>query len=94
MKRISYTSHLELRLRIREIPHDLPREIYHEAKERYFDSATGKFVAVSFVKYKGKVREFSLVYEETEEEIRLITIHPLKTYQKLGRIQSKRCQKL
>jgi len=81
-------------LRIREIPYTLPKEIYYEAKERYFDSATQKLVAVSFAKYRGKIREFSLIYEETEEEIRLITIHPLKTYQKLGRIQSKRWKKI
>ncbi|MEK7542419.1 MAG: hypothetical protein AAB524_01830 [Patescibacteria group bacterium] len=55
MKRISYTQHIELRLRI---------------------------------------REFVVVYEETDQEVRLITIHPLKPYQKFGRIQSKRWQKL
>lgn len=94
MKRISYTSHLELRLRIREIPYDLPKKIYYDAKERYFDNATGKFIAVSLARYKSKVREFAVVYEETEQEIRLITIHPLKTYQKFGRIQSRRWQKI
>ena len=94
MKRISYTAHLEFRLKIREIPYDLPNEIYQKAEERYFDNATGKFVAVSSAKYKNKVREFAVAYEEKGDEVQLITIHPLKTYQKFSRIQSKRWQKL
>ena len=94
MKRVSYTAHLEFRLRIREIPYDLPRKIYNESEERYFDKATQKLIAVASVKYKDKIREFVVAYEETEEEVRLVTIHPLKSNQKFSRIQSKRWQKL
>jgi hypothetical protein len=94
MKRVSYTPHLELRLRIREIPRDLLRKIYERAEERYLDNATGKFIAVSAAKYKDKLREFAVIYEEEGEEIRIITIHPLKPYQKFSRLQSKRWQKL
>lgn len=94
MKRISYTQHLELRLKIREIPYNLPEEIYEQADERYFDTVTKKLIAVSSASYKNKVREFAVVYEESEQGVRIITIHPLKTYQKFSRIQSKRWQKL
>jgi hypothetical protein len=61
MKRIFYTTHLEFRLKIREIPHDLPEEIYAKAKERYLDNATGKFVAVASARYKNKTREFAVI---------------------------------
>ncbi|MDP3948829.1 MAG: hypothetical protein Q8Q17_02680 [bacterium] len=94
MKRIYYTPHLELRLELREIPYNLPKNIYQTSKERYFDTETQKLIAVKLVKYKNKIRELAIIYEETEKEIKLITIHPLKIYQKLSRIKSGRWQKL
>lgn len=94
MKRISYTSHLELRLKLREIPYDLPRKIYETAKERYFDSATRKLTAVQKVRYKGEIRDFVLVYDEYDQDVALITLHPLKIHQKVSRIKSGRWQKL
>jgi len=33
MKRINYTAHLELRLKLRDIPYDLPAKIYKSSKE-------------------------------------------------------------
>ena len=32
---IIYTDHLRLRMKLRGIPHELPKKIYLEAKERY-----------------------------------------------------------
>lgn len=37
MKKVRYSSHLIARIRIRKIPFDLPRKIYSEADEYYFD---------------------------------------------------------
>lgn len=94
MKEIYYTEHLKLRLKFRKISEDLPKDIYLMAKERYFDTATKKSVAVKRVKFGGKLKEIALIYEETSLSVNLITIHPLKQYQKLNRIKSKRWQKL
>ncbi|MBU4299409.1 hypothetical protein KJ636_05195 [Patescibacteria group bacterium] len=94
MKEINYSQHLILRLKLREIPYYLPREIYQTSKEHYFDKETLKRVATKEVKFKGKLREIAVIYEETNEQINLITIHPLKTYQKISRIKSGRWQKV
>lgn len=94
MKKIVYASHLLLRLKLREIPYLLPKKIYQTSNEHYFDKETLKKVAVKEVKFKGKLREMAVIYEETNDQINLITIHPLKNYQKIQRIKSGRWQKI
>lgn len=94
MKEIFYTAHLELRLKLRGIPYDLPRKIYLTAQERYFDRETQKAVAVKRVLYKSKKREMMVAYQEEEGATYLITVHPLKEYQKISRIKSGRWQKI
>ena len=94
MRNIIYSSHLMLRLRLRGIPYHLPKKIYQTSKEHYFDTITLKKIAIKEVKYKNKLREMAVVYEEIDNQINLITIHPLKKYQKISRIKSERWQKL
>ncbi|MBI2514772.1 hypothetical protein HYV91_01100 [Candidatus Wolfebacteria bacterium] len=91
---IVYTEHLELRLKLRQIPYGLPKKLYLTAYERYFDRDTQLLIAVKEVKYKNKQREFALIYKRKINEVILITLHPLKPYQKLGRIKSGRWQKV
>ncbi|MEA3344147.1 MAG: hypothetical protein U9Q16_00470 [Patescibacteria group bacterium] len=94
MKKIIYSQHLILRLKIREIPYSLPKRIFQTSKENYFDRETLKKIIVEEIEFKGKYREIAVIYEETDEQINLITIHPLKSDQKLSRIQSGRWQKI
>ena len=94
MKKIVYSSHLILRLKLREILYSLPKKIYQASKEHYFDKETLKKVSIKKVKFKKKIREMAVIYEEINNQINLITIHPLKNYQKLSRIKSGRWQKL
>lgn len=94
MQEIIYTQHLKLRLSLREIPYSLPKKIYQTSKQRYFDKETFKKVAIKKVKFKNKLREMAVIYEEINNQINLITIHPLKNYQKISRIKSGRWQKL
>jgi hypothetical protein len=94
MKKIVYSLRLILRLKLREIPHSLPIKIYQTSKERYFDKETQNKVAIKKVKFKNKLREMALIYNEKNEEVILISIHPLKKYQKIDRIKSGRWQKL
>jgi hypothetical protein len=89
-----YSKHLIFRIRVRNIPYSLPKEIFTDYKERYFDNLTKKHIAVKRVVYKGKSREFMVAYEINISEIRLITNHPLKFHQKFNRIKSKRWRKL
>jgi hypothetical protein len=94
MKKIVYSPHLIFRLKLREIPYFLPRKIYQTSKEHYFDTETQKKIAVGKTRYKNKLREMAVIYEEMNDQIILITIHPLKKYQKLNRIKLGRWQKL
>ena len=77
-----------------DITRDFPQEIYLNGDERYFDVLTDKFIAVKRMKYHGKSRELVVVYEEKGNEAHLITIHPLKEYQKEARIKSGRWSKI
>ena len=92
--RIVYTDHLRFRMKLRGIPQGVPVEIWREAKERYYDRATGHSVAVMTCKIKERVREWALSYDEKEGIIRLITVPPIKELQKLARIKTERWQRL
>lgn len=94
MKKIVYTSHLEFRLEVRNIPHNLPKKIFQDAKERYYDAATGHYVAIARCDFEGKMRDMALTYDNKRYAIEIITVHPLKPYQKYSRINSGRWKKI
>lgn len=94
MKKIVYSQHLIFRLKLRKIPYFLPKRIFQTSSEHYFDRETLKMVAVKEVEFKGKLRNMAVIYEEINNHINLITIHPLKKYQKFSRIKSGRWKKL
>ena len=94
MKKVIYSPHLTFRLKFRGIPDELPKTIYLTSKERYFDKDTFKKVAVKRVKSKARVREMAVIYGEVNGQANLITIHPLKKYQKYNRVKSGRWVKL
>jgi len=90
--RIKYSNHLRERTKIRDLPYDLAKDILIFATERYYDKATHFFIAVGEAKYKGKMREFCVVYKEDYKNkiVEVITIHPLKAGQKENRINAGR----
>ena len=92
--KIIYSSHLELRLKLRSIPRALPMRIYESSKNRYFDRETGLYIDVGRAAHRGKRREFVVVYKETESGMLLVTIHPLKTRQREVRVKSGRWQRI
>ena len=94
MKQIRYTSHLEFRLKIRKIPYLLPKEIYIKAEEHYYDRETNHLIALKQTQFGNKKKEMVIVYEENFKEARIITIHPLKLYQKFNRIKTGRWVKI
>jgi hypothetical protein len=91
--KIIYTSHLEFRLKIRNIPYDLPCEIFQKAKEHYYDNLTKHYIAIHQIKFEGKIREMVLIYDKEKDSVEIITIHPIKLYQKHSRISSGRWEK-
>jgi len=90
LAKIRYADHLELRLNLRKIPKNLPRSIYRRAKEFFYDKITGNYIALARTRYAGKMREMMVAFSERNDEIILITVHPLKPHQKTNRIASGR----
>ena len=91
---IIYTAHLEFRLKIRNIPYDLPRKIFEQAKEHYYDGLTKHYIAIHKIRFEGKLKEMALTYDKKKDSIELVTVHPIKPYQKYNRINSGRWKKL
>ena len=92
--RIKYTKHIENRLQLRNIEYDLPKSIFEQSSERYFDSETGHLIAIMQVELYNKSREVMVAYVMEEDYAKLLTIHPLKEGQKENRINSGRWRKI
>ena len=91
--KVEYSKHIEARLRLREIAHELPKQIFEETSERYLDTATGHLVAVMHMPLYDRTREVMVAYVIDEDCATLLTIHPLKDGQKASRIRSGRWRK-
>lgn len=91
--KIVYTAHLEYRLKARGISCDLPKNVFRLATEHYYDSLTEHYIAIRQVEFAGKTREMALTYDKSDDVIEVITIHPIKFYQKISRIKSGRWKK-
>lgn len=92
--RIVYSEHLKRRLDIRRIPIELPEIIFNEYDEKYFDYETGNFVLIKKVEFLQKPRDMMIVYEEEHDKVEIITIHPLKRFQKENRIKTGRWKRI
>ena len=88
--KIRYSNHLKNRLELREIPYEMPKIIFNNPDEKYFDVKTKSYVAIKEVKFSGKIRSMMIVYEEKRGIVDIITIHPLKKAQKENRIKTRR----
>ncbi len=75
---------------MRQIPKNLPRRILQRANESFYDKITGNFIALARARYAGKMREMMVAFSEKNDEITLVTVHPLKPHQKTNRIVSGR----
>jgi hypothetical protein len=85
---------LEFRLEKRLISPDIPRKIYRDSNEKYYDNATGHKIAVDRLDYMGRERDVMIAYDEFEDRVEIVTVHPLKWMQKQQRIKSKRWRKI
>jgi len=94
MPAIIYSKHIKTRLTLRKIDYDLPKKIFDEAQERFVDNQTGYAIAVLKVNLYDKERDVMVAYIHDGEEIKLLTIHPLKEGQKENRIKTGRWRKL
>lgn len=79
---------------MRKIEYNLPQRIYENAGERFMDTETGHTIAVMKAVLYGKERNIMVAYKLENEDVKLLTIHPLKEGQKENRIQSGRWRKV
>jgi hypothetical protein len=91
---ILYSKHIKNRLSLRKIPYSLPQKIYEQSGERYFDAQTGYRVAIMKVRLYKKIRDVMIAYIIEGDCVKLLTIHPLGTDQKLRRVKSGRWSKI
>ena len=87
-------AHIEIRIAMRKIEYNLPKEIFKNAEERFIDEETGHTIAVKKAVLYGKERDIMVAYRHEDIDIKLLTIHPLKEGQKENRIQSGRWRKI
>ena len=92
--RIEYSQHIRNRLQIRKIDYDLPRIIFEQSDERYFDMDTGHSIAVMKVNLYNKNRDVMVAYVIEENYAKLLTIHPLKEGQKDSRVNMGRWREM
>ena len=79
--RVVYTDHLKLRLQARRIPTEMPERIYREAKERYYNHATFRHIAVMSVIYHRRRRKMMITYDAFPDRVEIVTIHPIENRQ-------------
>ena len=89
-----YSKHIKNRLKLRRIEYDLPKRIFEQSKERYFDKETGHLIATMRAELYNKRREVMVAYVIEQDRAKLLTIHPLKEGQKENRISSGRWRRI
>ncbi len=77
MQNIIYTDHLKTRLKCRSIPENYPKEIFLSPEQNFIDNLEGHLIAIKELEYNGKIRNMMVAYDETSNQISIITIHPI-----------------
>lgn len=93
MKSIIYSKHLLIRMKARNFPQEFPLIIYFSPERIFFDVAEKRKIAVRKLKYKDKLRNIMIAFEEKEESVNIITIHPISEDKIINRIKSGRWTK-
>lgn len=93
MAKVDYTEHLRIRLRIRKIPEEYPKEIYQNPEQKFYDNVEGNFIAIKKLRYNKELRNMMIAYEEKEGKTEIITIHPIADEKIINRIISRRWTK-
>lgn len=74
--------------------YDLPKRIFEQSKEKYYDNETRHFITTMKVKLYDKFKEVMIAYVFEEDCVKLLTIHPLKEGQKENRLKTGRWRKI
>lgn len=86
MKEIVYTTHLKIRLEVRNIPEHYPEDILENAEQKYYDVFERTFIYIKKLRYNDKLRNMMIACEETADKVRIITIHPISEEKIINRV--------
>lgn len=88
--KIIYREHLKRRLRERKIPNSYPKKIFLNSTRRFFDTGTNHHIAVAKLQYAGKLKNLALSYDIIDEQVEMITVHPISDQEITNKIKSGR----
>lgn len=77
MKRIIYTPHLNLRLKLRKFPQNYPLIIYKNSDMLFWDNIEKNHIAIKRLKYGKGFKNIMIAYEEKHNAVYIVTIHPI-----------------
>lgn len=93
MVKLEYTDHLQLRLKVRKIPENYPKEIYENPEQKFYDNLEKTFISIKKLDYNKKLRNMMIAYEEKEGKMEIVTIHPITEEKIINRVMSGRWSK-
>lgn len=79
---------------MRRFPEDLPRMIFEKADRRYRDLETGHLIAVKRVRLRRLERFVMIAYDQVEEGVEIVTIHPISEEQERSRVRGGRWKRI
>lgn len=91
---VRYSKHLEIRIKIRGIPHELPRIVFNKSSKHFYDNETDLNIAVLRTDFLGKIKNVMVAYRKNHNHVLLITVHPLKRNQLENRLKTGRWTKI
>ncbi|MBL7150609.1 hypothetical protein ISS86_01620 [Candidatus Microgenomates bacterium] len=91
---IIYSEHLKNRIKQRGFPDHYPKEIYDEPKFKFRDILENNFIAIKKMLYGGKMKEIMICYTKKGQDVKIISIHPIRNNQIQNRIKNKRWIKI
>lgn len=84
------TDHIKIRLRQREIPRKVVKEIISQNLENYWDNLRNHHIVIGKLNYHGVDRKILVAYDTIDKEIEAVTIHPVTDNQIKQRLNSGR----
>ena len=86
-KLLVWSEHARFRMHLRQIPRALVEKVIAHPIVQAEDTLTGNSVMVGEARYRGKDRLLAVIYEEAEQGIRVVTVHPIRASQYRMRLQ-------
>lgn len=74
---IRYSNHLRFKMRVRNIPQDLPERLYRESVQRYYNHHTLRHIAVTETHYQRRRTSMMIAYDQFPDRVEILTIHPI-----------------